>query len=175
MTTDSKKRVYRIVLGFIGSTLAGGFFFGNRVFVISSPFFQFLTGGLLAAVFFALLRSNKKKDAVFAGLLIFVLSFFISGSNYFLSHLLYFLGIGAAVFIYAEWLFEKFNQKKVVRSLGLVVLFTVIFIMVNLILTFIYYSADKPVLPFRTAPVGAIMGIGLAIGFETAEWLGKED
>lgn len=173
MEADSKKRVYQIVMGFIGSTLAGGFFFGNQVFTIRSPFFQFLTGGLLAAVFFAFWRANKRKDAIFASLLIFVLSFFITGGHYFLTHLLYFLGIGVAVFLYAEWLFERLDKKKLLRSLALVALLTVIFIIVNLVLTFIHYSADVQIMPFKTAPVGAIMGFGLAIGFETAEWLGK--
>ncbi|HHE54712.1 MAG TPA: hypothetical protein ENL21_02940 [Caldithrix abyssi] len=159
------------IFGTAGSILTGYVVFGRFVFVVKSPFFQFMSGGLLASVLFALFFVQREKDALFSGVIIFLFTYLISGGHFFLTQLLYFLGIAIAIYIFARWGFSEFSKFKFLRPLILISLFAVSFFLVQLILTLIYYSDKMPILPFKTVPIGALMGLGVAIGFEVADWV----
>ncbi len=167
------KLLYSLILfGTFTCVLLGLIFFGFIVFNIRSPFFQFISFGIVGSVSFSLFQLNRFREAMAINTLLFIILFLASGSEYFLTHILYFVAVIFSVYIYSIWIFQKLQSQKYLRPLILSSLFSIIFVIVTLILTFIFYSETTKILPFSNMPIGFLIGFGLGIGFEVSEYLG---
>lgn len=158
------------IFGTAGSILTGYVVFGRFVFVVKSPFFSLCPEDfwLPFCLPYFLFRGKKMRCSAVSSFFFYLFDF---RGHFFLTQLLYFLGIAIAIYIFARWVFSEFSKLKFLRPLILISLFAVSFFLVQLILTLIYYSEKMPILPFKTVPIGALMGLGVAIGFEVADWV----
>ncbi len=156
--------------GTVFCILTGFVIHGSHVFNFQSPFFQFITFGMLGSVSFALFRFRRFSDSVYIDLLLFLLLYLAWGRHHVLTLVFYFSGIILFAYIHAIWLYERiaFNF---VRPFVAGVLLSLIFLIVTIVLMLIYYSGRIPFFPFKNMPLGFLMGFGMAVGFEAAEWV----
>jgi len=169
MNNQLKKMISFMVFGSIASVLTGFIFFGRAVFFLKSPYFQFVSYGVVGSVSFALFNFKRYRDSVFVSILLFLIFYFSSHSHHFITHFFYFLGAVFSVFIFSNWIYEKLKRMKYVRPLILAGIFSIFFVAGALILTVVYYSGTAKILSFRNMPVGFLIGLGLGMGFELSE------
>ena len=171
MDINFKSMFSLILFGSVSCVILGLVFFGLNVFNFQSPFFQFFSYGIVGSVSFSLFQSHRIRDSIFINILLFIILYFASGRQYLLTHLLYFVGVVFSVYVYSTWIYKKLLSLKYVRPLILAGIFSIFFVVITLILTFIYYSDTMKILPFKNMPIGFLIGFGLGIGFEVSEYV----
>ncbi|MEJ2053243.1 MAG: hypothetical protein P8X42_04920 [Calditrichaceae bacterium] len=171
MTKNNKQQLVFFIIGAAICIILGLIFFGQNIFNTRSLLFGIITGGITGAAAFALFNAKRNRDAVFISILLFIITYFISGKGYFITQLLYLAGIVVSVFVYSKWTFGKLKSAKYARPLILAGFISVAFIAAYLLLVLIYYSDTIILRPFTNMPIGFLIGLGLGIGFEIAEIL----
>lgn len=160
-----------IVFGTFFSLFAGIIFFGKSIFYPNSPLFQFISYGVAGSVTFALLQSKRYIETVIINILLFFAIFWLIGGKFFVTHLLYYLSVVIAMFVYSTIMFMKFSKVKAIRPVIGGILLSMLFLFDTLILASIYSAGITQVSPFINMPVGFLIGFGLGIGFEIAQYL----
>ncbi|GEM_PF-1308305 len=159
-----------ILFGTACSILIGLLIFGTDIFNVRSPFFQFITFGMIGSVSFALFRFRRFRDSAYMNLLLFFLFYLAWGRHHVLTLVFYFSAMIFSAYVYAIWLYARVVFK-LARPFILGVLLSSVFLVVTIILMLIYYSGRIPFFPFKNIPLGFLMGFGMAVGFEIAEWV----
>lgn len=168
--------LYKVLFGALGSILLGAVFFGTAVFHRRHPAFAFTGYGIAGAVVFPLVQGRRSRDAGFAVVAFFLLNLLLAGTRFWLTQLLFYGAAVVSVYLFAERFYRPLGKIPAARPLVLAGLFAIGFILDTLILAAVYHGRTGGFLPFRNLPVGFLIGLGLGIGFELAEYViaGKE-
>jgi len=171
MKFNLKLTILFIVFGTLICIAAGLIVFGKLIFSPKSPLFQFISYGVAGSVTFALLQSKRYYETLIINILLFFATYWLTGAQFFITHLLYYLSIVIAMYVYSKFVFIKFSQIKAIKPIIAGILLSILFLLITLILAFVYSVEAGQYSPFINMPVGFLIGFGLATGFEIAEYI----
>ncbi len=158
------------LVGALACVIAGIISFGGQVFQANTPFFAFVSFGIIGAILFALFRIKRYRDAVFAAVLLFLLAYLFSGRAFMLTQVLFSLMVFLSVLLYERYFYHQLNRLFYARPLILAGLFSIGFLLATLMMAVIYSAPSNQFFPFRNLPVGFLIGLGLGTGFELADY-----
>ena len=163
--------VVRMVSGIICCLMLGFIFFGFRVFTIGHAPFQFTAYGLVGSISFSLFAFRRYRDALFVLLLLFALNIALVGTAYLFTHLLSFGSVVAVTYIFSRYYFFELGNLKLARPLILAGLLSILYLLITAFLGMFYETDIVRVAVFGNMPYGFLVGLGLGLGFELAEFL----
>ena len=157
------------ILGTITSTLIGLVFFGLEVFQSKSPFFQFISVGLICSLSLVLFNLKRYRDSAFILIILFLFDYMWYGSKYPITHFIYYLSVILSTYVFSRYFYVQLEKIKYSRPLILSSLLSIMFVVAYLLLTMIYSSGPGSLRPFKNMPIGFLIGLGVGIGLEMAE------
>ncbi len=171
-SSDDIKAIVTIILcGTLGSVAVELIVFGRTALNFNSMAFQFVVLGFLASALFSLVLFNRLRDAIFAFLLILALDLMFIGGKFWITHVLYFLSVGASIYVFQHYLFRRMERMLYFRPVLLGIVLAMAFLLDTLILSWIYLKPGSGVALFRNMPVGLLIGLRVGAGAEAALYL----
>ena len=169
MKENMRDFVATVFFGAFCSVLAGVAFFGMQVFQVSSPLFQFLSYGFAGSLAFALFQKRFFIVSLFVHIILFTGLYFLGGRSFFVSRLFFYGGLLAVMYLYTVYVAEGFPERPYLRPLVSGFMMAAVFTLNTFILSLIHGSGGgiRGIFPNMTA--GALIGLGLGIGFEIAK------
>lgn len=174
MKTKKIIKIFLLALsGAIGSIIIGIIFFGFLIFTPSTPSFQFVTFGFCGALFFSLFEYKFLKEQIFVFIVILVLQLLIFSGRYINFDLvirdLFFLGsLFTSILLYQKFIKRYTLLKLYIRSLALVVIYTLLNILFG-VLVFIINTGSiypDPRLIYLFARNAMLIGLGIGLGVD---------
>lgn len=171
------EKTYTIILltffGMLGSLVIGFVFFHTSVFSYSSPNIQFLTAGLIGALFFSLLEYRNARQQIFGMILILLLHLIIFSGRHItgdriLRDIFYLGSLFLSVKIYFQFISRNKQIKYYIRGLALAFFYGLLNSLSIIVLFMLYSKGQFPRLNliYFVARTGVLIGIGLGIGID---------
>lgn len=167
-----------ILFGFAGSLLIGLLFRGYSIFELGTPSSFILVMGITGAIVYSALKFRTLKDSILFCLAILLLDLVFMGSapiSYYVRDIVIFAGFWFCIFLYKLWLKHLLDKYMFLRALGLAAITSFLLITATLILIlintpFVKISSELIYkMIFFYLQAGTIIGLGLGLGFDSAE------
>jgi hypothetical protein len=175
-----KKILLTAFFGYLAVLLTGMLFYRLQIFIPHYHYFQFVTLGFIGAVLYPLFLYLERKESLLAAALLVVFHFIIfkpAGTEYIIRDMLVLASLITSIFLYTEKVIPLIKSKyKILKVFSLALLYGVINIAaLFLLLITVYLFFDRwyssvwelTLLYFR---YGFMIGFGLAVGFNFAEF-----
>lgn len=169
-----QRMVVQFFCGAMCCLLVGLLIFGPAVFQYRSPLFQFVAFGLVGSLTFVCIATLPFPQNSIAHLLVFPALYWITGSHYFLTQLFFYVSVVLAVTTFTLLIFERWQPVRYVRPFLLAACVAVLFVVSTSILSLIYGHQTPVSAMTKNVQVGLLIGFGLGVGFDLAEFLAPQ-
>jgi hypothetical protein len=168
MKSNIKSFLLIFFLGAFFCILGGYVLFGNHIFEIGSPLFQFVSFGIIGSLAFYLFYTRKFYIAGAALFALFVGLYYMNGQQHLISHSFYFITFIISVFIYTVVIFDHLKLAWYIRPIILSAMISLFFVSNTFLLFVIYQIKVNSSAVFKNMWMGSLVGLGLGIGLEVA-------
>jgi hypothetical protein len=170
-------KTYQMILltffGMLGSLIIGFIFFKTSIFAYSNPDIQFLTAGLIGALFFSLLEYKSARTQIYSMILILILHLIIFSGKHIsgiriVRDTFYLGSLFLTIKIYYMFIKKNPQIKYYLRSFALALFYGILNSISIIGLFLVYSNAGLPPLKivYLIARNGILIGLGLGIGID---------
>ena len=170
-----------VLFCFLGSVIIGYIFFQEKIF---SPYrwtFQFVLNGMIGAIFLVYLKKQLSKQLLFFLIIVFLYIITFEAKHFLLwfitRDVLAFLSLFLSVKLYLIFI-EKYKSLVLfLRVFGFSFIYAIINLLVGTLLMILHNTfsgfiyENTWIVIFSYAQIGALMGLGLGLGFDLWELL----
>jgi len=171
------EKTYQMILltffGMLGSLIIGFIFFKTSFFAYSNPDIQFLTAGLIGALFFSLLEYKNARTQIYSMIFILILHLIIFSGKHLsgisiIRDTFYLGSLFLTVKIYHMFIKKNPQIKYYLRSLALALFYGLLNSITILGLFLVYSKGELPPinLVYSVARNGILIGLGMGIGID---------
>ncbi|MCX6173590.1 MAG: hypothetical protein NTZ27_02415 [Ignavibacteriales bacterium] len=177
MNSNIKSLLLTAVFGFVVCILLGLLFFGTAIFNFRYPVSVIVLSGFYGAIFFSVLKYQKKKEQFLTAFVILILDLLLQGKSittkFLIRDIIFIASLLSSILCYKLFI-NKYNSLPLfIRSLSLPLLLGLFNILATLILILIFNPSAMKIdsAIFLNAKFAAFIGLGLGIGFDLFEKL----
>ncbi len=167
----AEEAIIRILAALAGSILIGYLVFQSAIFEPKVFPFQFVSSGLTAAIFYALLILISPKNSIIAFIFICILvEVFYFQCTYILRDILYFAALGSSVYIYWRTSYSNTNVLwyRPLLLAGLYAVITAITTLFHLVYSNALIQYQQAL--FTNLSISFLVGLELGIGIEAGKY-----
>ena len=164
--------IYTAILGFLACILLGVLIQGMRIFDYQSHAFQITSFGIMGSIFFSINKYGRKRELVFTGLMLFIANLVLYGKLLTFLYLIRDIGFISSLFasliLYSHFLKKYYYATMFLRALVLSLFLGILNILVTVMLIIIFNISFSEAIweVLLNGKYGAIIGLGLGIGFD---------
>ena len=177
------KTIITFSAGYATALLMGMLFFRFDIFDLHSPNFQFVEAGFIGAIIYPLILYREKREQFFFVLLIVIIHFMLFNpplASWFVRDVVYLAAIITSIAVYVHLVIPRIKKKfDKARIFALALVYGIINLIAFLLLSaLLFLFFDYPVQDYGSAMLiyikyGVMIGFGLSIGFNFAEFIIK--
>jgi len=165
----------KALLSAAGCIILGLVFLGTRVLDPTSPLFGFVVFGVVGGVSFALFDERKYRDAAYVLLLLYLILFLTQSTEIAIVYLIYFVVVVTGTFLFVHFFFFRIDSLPIARPFVFAAILAIGVAFGTAVQWLIFARSDGTSFSiWRNIPLGFMIGLGLGLGVELAEYLRKE-
>lgn len=171
------------ILSFLGCIVIGYLFFQDKIFLPYAWTFQFVIAGLIGALLMAYITNRNSKQLLFFVLVVFIYLVLFEKTFRFwfvLKDVFFNFSIFLSIKLYLTFIIKNKSLQFFLRTFGLSFIYALVNVLVGLLfveLHIIFESSEFGYiwgLIFIFAQSGALIGLGLGLGFDLWELIKKK-
>lgn len=172
--TSLDEPMLNALLGLLFCLAVGFLFTGKRIFIATTPPFQFVIFGLSGALHFSVLKFSTLRNFLFPAALLLLLVIIhgkVKSPAILGARILYFTGIAAAIYVYHRFYDTPIHALRFGKFLSLAAIVAVINLLYASLGCFVLNLPNYRELIMGQTFLGFLIGAGLGIEFEIAALL----